>query len=165
MQNLTIPKDISISIKNHVVNIHNKKTDESIIFNFIDLSKLPFHKRPDTKKYFNTNNKHLLNNISGLYKGYLLKLQVLGIGYRVTYDDNTLNFKLGYSHNIEFKIPSHISVYITRSNKIILIGSNLSEVSQLASKIRQLKVPDNYKGKGIRYVNENIILKEGKKRK
>jgi large subunit ribosomal protein L6 len=165
MQTLTIPNNITLSIKDHKVNIRNTNTDKHITYDLINLSKLPFHKRFNTKKYEKTTNKLLLNNISGLYKGYLLKLQVLGIGYRVTYENNTLILKLGYSHNVNFPIPQDISVYITRSNKIILIGSDLAKVSQIASQIRKLKTPDNYKGKGIRYVNEQILIKEGKKRK
>jgi len=167
MQSLVIPKNISVSIVDHTVQIQNTATNQSINFDMINLNMLPFHKRNTTKKYFNTIEKLFNNNISGLYKGYLLKVQLLGIGYRVSHDKdtNTLTFKLGYSHDVIFEVPKDISVYITRSNKIILIGADLKKVSQVASKIKQLRKPDNYKGKGIRYVNEKIILKEGKKRK
>lgn len=165
MQKLIIPKNINLSIKDHKVSISNTITNDNITYDLINLSKLPFHKRFNTKKYEKTTLSLLSNNISGLYKGYLLKLQVSGIGYRASYENNILDLKLGYSHNIKLHVPNHIQLYVTRSNKIIIIGSNLAEISQFASNIRKLRKPDNYKGKGIKYVNEKILIKEGKKRK
>jgi len=95
------------------------------------------------------------------------KLKFVGVGYRaflVKLANNTLlQFKLGYSHDIYFKIPSNIKVFCLKSDKLFLSGSFYEYVSQIASLIRSYKRPEPYKGKGILYENETILLKEGKK--
>jgi len=95
------------------------------------------------------------------------KLKFVGVGYRaflVKLANNTLlQFKLGYSHDIYFKIPSNITVFCLKSDKLFLSGSLYEYVSQIASLIRSYKMPEPYKGKGILYENETILLKEGKK--
>jgi len=95
------------------------------------------------------------------------KLRFVGVGYRaflVKTDNNTLlQFKLGYSHDIYFKIPPSITVFCLKADKLFISGSLYEYVSQIASSIRSYKTPEPYKGKGILYENETIILKEGKK--
>ena len=95
------------------------------------------------------------------------KLQFMGVGYRVflveVSDRKLLQFKLGYSHDIYFKIPENITIFCLKSNKIFISGNFYEYVSQIASSIRSYKTPEPYKGKGILYENEKILLKEGKK--
>ena len=74
-----------------------------------------------------------------------------------------LEFKLGYSHNIYFKIPKNLTVFCLKSDKIFISGNFYEYISQIASQIRSYKTPEPYKGKGILYENEKIFLKEGKK--
>lgn len=100
---------------------------------------------------------------------YCKKLKLSGVGYKVfelnvtNSDIKCLNFKLGYSHDIFYKIPKKVSINTRMSNKIFMFGSSPFIVSNAAAKIRSLKVPEPYKGKGVLYGNEKIILKEGKK--
>lgn len=95
------------------------------------------------------------------------KLQFMGVGYKVflveVSDRKLLQFKLGYSHDIYFKIPENITIFCLKSNKIFISGNFYEYVSQIASLIRSYKTPEPYKGKGILYENEKILLKEGKK--
>jgi large subunit ribosomal protein L6 len=95
------------------------------------------------------------------------KLKIIGVGYRafpiVLNDLNLVHFKLGYSHDIYFKIPKDVSIVDYKSTKIFISGTSYNLVSQTAALIRSYKTPEPYKGKGIRYENENINLKEGKK--
>lgn len=97
------------------------------------------------------------------------KLKLFGIGYKVLLiNDKTtkyrlLQFKLGYSHNIYFKIPKTIKIEVRQSNKIFLLGANHNLLYKISSIIKSYKYPDSYKGKGILYFNEQIRLKEGKK--
>ena len=95
------------------------------------------------------------------------KLQLVGVGYRVSLIETTnntlLEFKLGYSHNIYFKIPKNLTVFCLKSDKIFISGNFYEYISQIASQIRSYKTPEPYKGKGILYENEKIFLKEGKK--
>lgn len=96
------------------------------------------------------------------------KLKLVGVGYKVFEEftksgQKLLNFKLGYSHSLFYRIPSKINVNINQSIKLFLSGESLFNISQCASVIRKCKKPEPYKGKGILYSNEIIQLKEGKK--
>nr|YP_010139037.1 ribosomal protein L6 [Lithodesmium undulatum]QQJ94645.1 ribosomal protein L6 [Lithodesmium undulatum] len=95
------------------------------------------------------------------------KLKLVGIGYKVIFEkiinQKFLVFKLGYSHNIYFKIPNYIKIICIKSDTILILGQSYANITQLASVIKSFKLPEPYKGKGILYDNEKIILKEGKK--
>ena len=95
------------------------------------------------------------------------KLKLVGVGFKVSFlkilDFNLLYFKLGYSHAIYFKVPKTLNVYCLKSNKLFLVGNSYIFLTQTAALIRSYKTPEPYKGKGILYMSEKIILKEGKK--
>ena len=98
------------------------------------------------------------------------KLKLVGVGYKVFEPEmaNNLNFKLlqlklGYSHSLYYKIPNDLTIKTTQSTKLFISGYNFLKLSQTASILRNCKIPDPYKGKGIVYANEIITLKEGKK--
>lgn len=98
---------------------------------------------------------------------FYFKLKLVGIGYRVFNDESFKNqlllFKLGYSHFIYFKIPVNLKIFCLKSTKLFIYGNSYKEITQTASVIRTYKTPEPYKGKGILYGNEKIVLKEGKK--
>lgn len=100
--------------------------------------------------------------IKGVKKGYYKELEFEGLGYRFLNLKNGLYLKIGYSHYIKIKIPKSVKIFGFRT-KLIIFGINLEEVNKIANEIRLLKKPDIYKGKGIRYIGEEIILKVGKK--
>jgi len=95
------------------------------------------------------------------------KLQLVGVGYRTFLIEVSgkplLQFKLGYSHSIFFKIPNNLKVFCLKSDKIFISGNFYEYVTRIASSIRSYKKPEPYKGKGILYENEKVVLKEGKK--
>jgi large subunit ribosomal protein L6 len=95
------------------------------------------------------------------------KLNLIGVGFRVStlkiLNLDLLHFKLGYSHSIYFKIPKNLEVFCLKTSKLFILGSSYLFVTQVAAIIRSYKVPEPYKGKGIVYTTEKIILKEGKK--
>ena len=95
------------------------------------------------------------------------KLKLVGVGFRAStlkiLSLNLLHFKLGYSHCIYFKIPKHLEIFCFKTNKLFILGYSYLYVTQVAALIRSFKVPEPYKGKGIVYTTEKIILKEGKK--
>ena len=103
--------------------------------------------------------------IWGVYKGYQVSLSIIGVGYKVAMENNTLIFKLGYSNDIKFNIPKNIKIKISNKKilNLIVSGIDKQEVHQTAANIRKLKLPEPYKGKGIRYKDEVIKQKEGKK--
>ena len=105
----------------------------------------------------------LKNNIVGVSEGYQKKLDLIGIGYRAQVQDNNLNLTLGYSHPISFSIPEGIMIETPSQTEIIIKGIDKNLVSQVAANIRTWRTPEPYKGKGVRYSNEQIIMKEAKK--
>ncbi|MEJ2245542.1 MAG: 50S ribosomal protein L6 [Acidobacteriota bacterium] len=111
------------------------------------------------------------NCIQGVHEGFSKSLDLVGIGYKVDVKPKSIVFSLGYSHPIEFPIPPGISMKVERQSRtiqnyvatIIISGANKQTVGQVAADIRSLKKPDAYKGKGLRYTNEMVRLKVGKK--
>ena len=102
------------------------------------------------------------NMVIGVSQGFKKELQIVGIGYKAAVAGSKLNLTLGFSHPIEFAIPEGIKVTVTPENKILIEGCDKQLVGETAAQIRRFRKPEPYKGKGIRYVDERIVLKEGK---
>jgi len=102
------------------------------------------------------------NMVHGVEKGFSKQLEVIGIGYRADVRGKQLVLNLGYSHPINFDIPEGIDISVDKSNKITVSGVDKQQVGQVAAVIRDFRKPDHYKGKGVRYVGEYILLKAGK---
>ena len=95
-------------------------------------------------------------------EGFKKELAIVGVGYKAALQGKVLNLSLGYSHPINFQIPQGIKITVTPENKIIVEGCDKQLVGETAAQIRRYRSPEPYKGKGIRYVDERIVLKEGK---
>jgi large subunit ribosomal protein L6 len=105
----------------------------------------------------------LLNNaVVGVTKGFTKDLEIQGVGYRAQIAGTTVSFSLGYTHPIEFPIPSGIQIAIEKQTKLTVTGIDRQQVGHVAAKIRSLRPPDVYKGKGVRYANEQVRKKAGK---
>lgn len=102
------------------------------------------------------------NMVTGVSKGFSRRLEVQGVGYRAEVKGKLLVLNLGYSHPVEFAIPSDIQIQTDKDNKITVSGIDRARVGQVAADIRAFRKPDRYKGKGIRHEGEVILLKEGK---
>lgn len=106
----------------------------------------------------------LENKLIGVSRGYLIYLQIVGVGYRVSIKENTLFFKLGYSHDITYKLPTGLRVFLQSPTSLCLFGLDKNQLTQIAASIRNLRKPEAYKGKGIRLLNEKLNLKPGKRK-
>jgi len=107
----------------------------------------------------------LLNNmVIGVTEGFTQKLELIGVGYRAQVQGNKLNLTLGFSHPIAFDIPEHITIETPSQTEIIVKGLDKQLVGHVAAKIRGYRPPEPYKGKGVRYANEQIKRKETKKK-
>ncbi|MEM7023383.1 MAG: 50S ribosomal protein L6 [Pseudomonadota bacterium] len=104
------------------------------------------------------------NMIEGVANGFTRKLVISGVGYRAAMDGKILNLQLGFSHDIKYAIPNDISVQCESPTAISISGADRQRVGQIAAEIRSFRKPEPYKGKGIRYEDERIIRKEGKKK-
>ena len=107
---------------------------------------------------------HLANMVTGVTKGYEKKLELVGVGFRAAVSGKVLNLTLGFSHPVNIPIPEGISMETPSQTEVIIKGIDRQKVGQIASEIRDIRPPEPYKGKGVRYAGEKITLKEGKKK-
>ncbi len=107
---------------------------------------------------------HLANMVQGVTKGFEKKLELVGVGYRAAVQGKSLNLTLGFSHPIVFAIPEGITIETPSQTEIVVKGTDLQKVGQVAAEIRGYRPPEPYKGKGVRYAGEKIELKEAKKK-
>ena len=109
--------------------------------------------------------RNIVNNlILGVIEGFTKKLEMNGVGYRASLKGKTLELMLGYSHPIQYDIPENISITVDKQNNIEVKGPDKQLVGQTAAEIRAFRGPEPYKGKGIKYADEYINRKEGKKK-
>lgn len=106
----------------------------------------------------------LANMVVGVTKGFERKLTLVGVGYRAQAAGDTLNLSLGFSHPVVHKMPVGVKVATPSQTEIVLTGSDKQQVGQVAAEIRAYRQPEPYKGKGVRYADEVVILKETKKK-
>ena len=104
------------------------------------------------------------NLVEGVSQGFSRKLEITGVGYRVQVQGNTLVMQLGYSHDVRYPAPEGISIQCPDQTHIVISGASKELVGQVASEIRAFRPVEPYKGKGIKYDNEFVIRKEGKKK-
>ncbi|MCS4534403.1 50S ribosomal protein L6 [Neisseria montereyensis] len=107
----------------------------------------------------------LINNmIKGVSEGFEKKLQLIGVGYRAQAQGKTLNLSLGFSHPIVYEMPEGVSVQTPSQTEIVLTGPDKQVIGQVAAEIRSYRSPEPYKGKGVRYAGEVVVMKEAKKK-
>jgi len=104
------------------------------------------------------------NIIEGVSKGFEKKLEINGVGYRAQAQGQVLNLALGFSHDVNYEVPTGISVETPKPTEIVVKGIDKQQVGQVAAEIRQYRKPEPYKGKGVKYAGEYIVRKEGKKK-
>jgi large subunit ribosomal protein L6 len=106
----------------------------------------------------------IANMVRGVTSGFERKLTLVGVGYRAQAAGDTLNLTLGFSHPVVYKVPAGVAVSTPTQTEVVLKGSNKQQVGQVAAEIRAFRAPEPYKGKGVRYAEEVVILKETKKK-
>ncbi len=107
----------------------------------------------------------LLNNmVTGVSAGFEKKLQLIGVGYRAQAGGKNLNLSLGFSHPIDYPVPEGITIATPSATEIVVSGSDKQQVGQVAAEIRAFRPPEPYKGKGVRYADEQVMRKEAKKK-
>ncbi|MCX8096133.1 MAG: 50S ribosomal protein L6 [Spirochaetes bacterium] len=168
-----IPSDVSVSINNNTLIVKGKLGELKLDINpvvdvKIDGNKIIVSPKADTKfarAMWGTTRALINNMVVGVSKGYSKVLQLVGVGYRARLEGNKLVLNVGYSHPVEFVPPQGIKFNVEEQVKITVSGYDKALVGQVSANIRAIRKPEPYKGKGIRYENEVIVLKEGKKTK
>ncbi len=105
------------------------------------------------------------NMVTGVSRGFERKLSLIGVGYRAQAQGDTLNLTLGFSHPISYKLPAGITATTATQTEIVIKGVDRQLVGQVAAEVRAYRPPEPYKGKGVRYVDEVVVIKETKKKK
>jgi large subunit ribosomal protein L6 len=169
-QPITIPTGTSVAINGDIVTVKGPKGELSRTFrpevavavadNIITTK--PQQEDPFALALWGTYASHLANMVHGVNHGYEKQLIVEGVGYRAQVNGNQLTLSLGYSHPVVIDIPAGIEVVVEK-NTITIRGINKDEIGQFAALVRSKREPEPYKGKGIRYSDEVIRRKEGKK--
>jgi len=113
---------------------------------------------------YGTARAQIANLVEGVTKGFEKKLDITGVGYRAALQGKNLQLALGYSHDVVYAIPEGISITVPKPTEIIITGNDSQRVGQVAAEIRSYRPPEPYKGKGVRYSDEFIFRKEGKKK-
>ncbi len=106
----------------------------------------------------------LANMAQGVSEGFEKKLELVGVGYRAQAQGNKLNLTLGFSHPVVYEVPEGISVATPSQTEIVVTGADKQKVGQVAAEIRRFRPPEPYKGKGVRYADERVVMKEAKKK-
>ncbi len=165
-----VPKGVTVTIENNTLKVKGSKGEltqdfDPIISFDIKEGEIQVSRANESKP---AKSKHglyrsLLDNmVVGVSQGFSRSLVINGVGYRAEVAGKTLLLNLGYSNQIEYEIPEGVSVSVEGSNKVAVSGIDKALVGQVAAEIRKLRVPEPYKGKGIRYENENVRRKVGK---
>jgi large subunit ribosomal protein L6 len=111
-----------------------------------------------------TTRAHINNMVTGVSSGFERKLELVGVGYRAQAQGAKINLTLGFSHPVVYQVPTGVSVETPSQSEIVIKGMNRQQVGQVAAELRRFRPPEPYKGKGVRYSDERIVLREAKKK-
>tara|TARA_B100000700_G_scaffold165341_1_gene182858 strand:+ start:166 stop:705 length:540 start_codon:yes stop_codon:yes gene_type:complete len=172
--NISIPEKTKVVLNGNLINIEGPLGKKSLsidteVFDFIinegkDISIKPKKVNDETKRLWGMNRSLVNNAILGVNKGYEKTLELTGVGYRAAIKGKQLNLQLGFSHDINFDIPDDIKITVEKQTILKINGTDKQKVGMTASKIKSLRPPEPYKGKGIKEVGQYILRKEGKKK-
>lgn len=142
--NWELPRRTSVKVENGKVLINRQGEDDAV-------------------KALHGLSRALVNNmVRGVSEGFVKKLEIQGVGFKAAVQGNAVNLSLGYSHPIVYPIPSQIKVTVEENTKLTIEGPDRQVVGQVAAELRSFYPPEPYKGKGVRYVGEHVVRKEGK---
>lgn len=169
---ISIPSGVNVAIDGQAVSAKGPKGEMTFVVN--DLCRVamtdegvkvePVDQSKKARSMWGMSRSMVANIIDGVSKGFEKKLELVGVGYRAQMKGKALALQLGYSHDIDFPIPDGIEIKTPKPTEIEISGKDKQQVGQVAAKIRSFRPPEPFKGKGVKYVDEYILRKEGKKK-
>lgn len=169
---ITIPADVTLSQDGGVVVVKGKKgelttalhsdVELSVAENVVTLK--PARDTRQAKALWGTMRSNLSNMVVGVSEGFSRKLEINGVGYRAAVQGTKLVLTLGYSHPVEMEVPAGLTVNVENNTNIMIAGADKQLLGQFASEVRAKRPPEPFKGKGVKYADEFIVRKEGKKK-
>ncbi|MFL6550448.1 MAG: 50S ribosomal protein L6 [Povalibacter sp.] len=172
-QPVSLPKGVTATISANSVAIKGAKGTLTLAINNLfvkvvqDAEELKVEKANESREadmVAGSTRAHLANIVEGVSKGYERKLELVGVGYRAQAQGKNLNLTLGFSHPVVYEAPEGITIETPTQTEILIKGTDVQRVGQVAADIRAFRPPEPYKGKGVRYSGEKIELKEAKKK-
>ncbi|MBT5515854.1 MAG: 50S ribosomal protein L6 [Rhodospirillaceae bacterium] len=169
---ITVPDGVSVEIAGVIVTAKGKlgELSTSLTDNVVVTQEdnqiwvKPKDDSRDARKMWGTSRSVIDNLVVGVSEGFKKKLEINGVGYRAQIQGKSLNLQLGFSHDVNFEIPDGITIKCPDQTHIEISGADKQSVGQVAAVIRAYRPPEPYKGKGIKYADEYILRKEGKKK-
>jgi len=169
---VAIPAGVDVSIKDDQINVKGTggtlALSRHALVNVVNkdgkLSFEPANESREANAMSGTLRQLVNNMVVGVTKGFEKKLNLVGVGYKAAAQSNKLNLQVGYSHPVNIDMPQGITVTTPTATEILIKGADRQRVGQIAAEIRAVRPPEPYKGKGIRYSDEKITIKETKKK-
>ena len=172
--NISIPDTVKVALSGNVINVEGPlgKKSMNIDLDMFDLnikegkeiSIKPKKINQNSKRLWGMNRSLINNAIIGSSKGYERTLELVGVGFRAALKGKQLNLQLGFSHDINFDIPEGVKISVEKQTIIKINGADKQQIGMVVSKIKSLRPPEPYKGKGIKEKGQYILRKEGKKK-
>ena len=171
-QPIVVPQGVDVSIEGSSVSVKGPKGElqhvlVDAVLAKIDKDNIEIAMREDTREaraMWGMSRTLIANLVTGVTEGFEKKLEINGVGYRAAVKGSNLELQLGFSHDVAFPIPEGIQVKCPKPTEIVLTGIDKQKVGQAAAEIRRFRPPEPYKGKGVRYADEFVFRKEGKKK-
>jgi large subunit ribosomal protein L6 len=169
---VTVPAGVTAAVNGQTVKVKGSKgelsfvvpDDVSVALENGAISVTPRSETKRARAMWGMSRSQVANLVEGVTKGYEKKLEINGVGYRAAVAGKVLKLSLGYSHDIDFEIPAGIAITTPKPTEIVVAGIDKQKVGQTAAEIREFRGPEPYQGKGVKYANEFIFRKEGKKK-
>jgi large subunit ribosomal protein L6 len=169
---VTIPSGVTATVEGQTVKMKGPKGQLSFIvhddvevkFENGVVKVAPRIKTNRAQAMYGTARAQVANLVAGVTKGFEKKLEINGVGYRAALQGKNLQLALGYSHDVVYPIPEGIAITVPKPTEIVIVGNDSQRVGQVAAEIRSYRPPEPYKGKGVKYADEFIFRKEGKKK-
>jgi len=169
---VAVPQGVDVAIKEDQISVKGTGGTLSLAQNSLvkvtnesgKLTFLPADESREANAMSGTMRQLVNNMVNGVTKGFEKKLSLVGVGYKAAAQGNKLNLTVGYSHPVNIEMPAGITVATPTPTEIVVKGADRQRVGQLAAEIRAVRPPEPYKGKGIRYADEKITIKETKKK-
>ena len=169
---VTIPSGVAAAVDGQTVKMKGPKGQLQFVVHDdvevkLDKDVVTVSPRVETNRaraLYGTVRAQIANLVEGVTKGYEKKLEINGVGYRAAMQGKNLQLALGYSHDVVYPIPEGIAITVPKPTEIVITGNDIQRVGQVAAEIRSYRPPEPYKGKGVKYSDEFIFRKEGKKK-
>ena len=169
---ITIPADVTLSNDGGVIVVKGKNGELSTsLHSEVELSVSdnvatlkPARDTRQAKALWGTMRSNLNNMVVGVTEGFTRKLEIDGVGYRAAMQGNKLVLSLGFSHPVEMEVPVGLKVAVENNTSVTITGADKQLLGQFASEVRAKRPPEPFKGKGVKYADEYIVRKEGKKK-